>query len=314
MILALGLLSSCAAMLLLGPSALTRWAPADRPLARLIAWQVLSWSVAVFAISAAALLASPSLAALGHWPAGLESCLATVDRLDDHADNRPVQAVAAGLLASALLRLGWCALGGATANHRRRSRHRVVLSLVGKPDVSLGARVVHDESAVVYCLPGRGGCVVFTSAAIEKLSAPQRAAVLAHEQAHLRGRHHLLVASANLLASAFPRVRLFTITREQTAQLVEMRADDLASRRHGRRPVAEALLALADTGRSATVLAASGVITATRIERLLAFPTSRSTSWLRRLGRVAGLVAGAAVLASSPVLLAAAGHALVCLD
>ena len=54
--------------------------------------------------------------------------------------------------------------------------------------------------------PAAGRPVVLTSAAVEALDDTQLAAVLAHERAHQRGRHHLLVSLAGSLAAAFPRV------------------------------------------------------------------------------------------------------------
>lgn len=314
MILALGLLTLSGALLLFGPSVLARWGVGGRPpLAGLVAWQVASWSVVVNIALAAALLASPSLAAAGRLPTGLESCLAAVRDLANPADSRLVQAVAAALLGCLLMRLAGCAIRSAAANYHDRARHRAVLSLVARRDTSLGAHVVPDRTPIVYCLPGRGGRVVFTSAAVQELTAIQRAAVVAHERAHLRGRHHLFIASASLLTSAFPRVRLFSGGFDHTAELVEMRADDLASRGIGRRPLAEALLALAGMGSSTTVLAASAVTTAARIERLLTQQALPCSSRLRRMGRAGGAALSIGLLAASPVILAAAGHAMLCL-
>ncbi|TDD13757.1 hypothetical protein E1294_39770 [Nonomuraea diastatica] len=43
---------------------------------------------------------------------------------------------------------------------------------------------------VPYCVPGRHSQMVITTGAMRSLGPEQVAAVLAHEQAHLRGRHH----------------------------------------------------------------------------------------------------------------------------
>lgn len=314
MILALGLLTMAGALLRFGPVTLARLTASDRrPLASLAAWQLAGWSVVVGVALAAALLASPSLAAAGRLPAGLESCLAAVHDLGNPADSMLVRALGAGVVAGVVLRLLACAALTGVANRHRRGRHRLLLSLVGRPDTGLGAHVVPDDTAVVYCLPGRGGCVVFTSAALERLSGRQRAAVLEHERAHLRGHHGLLVGSSGLLARAFPRIRLFTQIREQTSRLVEMRADDVAVRGHGARPVVEALLALADVRNSGTVLAANGVATAARVERLLGQTGFEGPSILRCVGRVCAAVIAIGVIAATPVLLAIAGHAILCL-
>jgi Zn-dependent protease with chaperone function len=314
MILALGLLLLSAATVLLGPTVLARWTgPRRSPLVSVAAWQLASWSVVINVALATVLIAAPSLAAAGRLPAGLESCLAAVRDVANPADSRLVQAVAVLMLCGMAIRLVGCAVRSAASNHRHRSRHRQLLSIVGRRNVWLGADVVADPTPMVYCVPGRGGRVVFTSAAMEKLSAPQRAAVFAHECAHLRGRHHLLVASACLLARAFPRVRLFSGGCEHTARLIEIRADDLASRGYGRRTVAEALLALADMDASAAVLSASAVTTAARIERLLAPDSPLRESRIACARRAVGTALCVGLLATSPVVLAAAVHAALCL-
>lgn len=55
------------------------------------------------------------------------------------------------------------------------------------------------------------------------------AAVLAQERAHLTGRHHLVLAGAEALASASPWVPLLAGARREVTGLVEMLANDRAS-------------------------------------------------------------------------------------
>jgi Zn-dependent protease with chaperone function len=47
---------------------------------------------------------------------------------------------------------------------------------------------------LLYCVPGRLPTIVVTTGALAVLEPEQLAAVLAHERAHLAGRHHLLLA------------------------------------------------------------------------------------------------------------------------
>lgn len=314
MILVTCLLVVVGGLLVVGPPLLRALTASGRqPLSGILAWQLTSWSVVVSAGLALAVIASPSLAAADQMPPALESCLQSVRRVLNPRDSALVRVAAAVLLTGVVVRLVIVATRAGMTNHRRRARHRLLLSLVGRPDPDLDAHVVEDRAAVAYCLPGRGGRVVFTSAAMSRLTVAQRRAVLAHEHAHLHGRHHLFVASAALLDVAFPRVRLFRAGRQHTARLVEMRADDVAVRGHGRRPVADALLALADVVSPAGVLAATGVTTAVRIERLLSTPTRMPRS--RRLSVVqsASFPVAAGLVAVSPVLLAVGGHAALCL-
>jgi beta-lactamase regulating signal transducer with metallopeptidase domain len=114
---------------------------------------------------------------------------------------------------------------------------------------------------------------VVTSGALAVLKPAQLNAVVAHERAHLAGRHHLLVALTRGLAAIFPGVPLFSRGCDEVARLSEMLADDAASRRAGRRPLIEALLAMG-TGAEmpAASLAAAGYAVAARVQRLLEPP------------------------------------------
>ena len=154
----------------------------------------------------------------------------------------------------------------------QRRRHRQLLHLVGRPDALLDAVLVDHASAAAYCVPGRGSRVVLTTAALTVLDEAQLAAVLAHEQAHLRGRHHLALAAGRVLRRAFPWVPAFRWAHDEVARLVELIADDAAARQCDRRDLAGALVALAADSRSvvpATAFPAGGPAVAVRVKRLL---------------------------------------------
>ena len=137
-----------------------------------------------------------------------------------------------------------------------------------------------------------------STAALAALGPGQLQAVLAHERAHLRGRHHMALATASALGHAFPRVRLLAQAGAQLAVLAEMAADDAAARRHDPGELAAALVILARTGARTAALTAGGPATIARIQRLLAPPPSP-----RRPARTARLAAGA-VLLMLPVTIA----------
>src|SRR5699024_4204808 len=59
------------------------------------------------------------------------------------------------------------------------------------------------------------------------------ASVLAHEQAHLKGRHHLPLTWIRLLDTAFPGVPLLRAAATDVPELVEWAADDRAAREAG---------------------------------------------------------------------------------
>jgi hypothetical protein len=133
-------------------------------------------------------------------------------------------------------------------------------------------------------------------------------AVLAHERAHLRGHHHLMLATAAALARAFPAIPLLARAAAELAVLAEMTADDDAARRHDPADLAAALVTLAGAGSRSTALTAGGPAAIARIQRLLAPPAQPGFP-----ARAARLAAGAAAflipaaIASLPLVIAACG-------
>ena len=64
----------------------------------------------------------------------------------------------------------------------------------------------HSQPAA-YCVAGRQPTVILTTAAVQALDPGQLDAVLAHERAHLAGRHHRLLAlTPAVLALALGRL------------------------------------------------------------------------------------------------------------
>ena len=134
-----------------------------------------------------------------------------------------------------------------------------------------GAAVVLDvPQPAAYCVPGRPAAIVLTSGALAVLDRAQLGAVLAHERAHLAGRHHLLIALSRGLAASFPGVPVFTRGPAEVARLAELCADDAAARRSGRPALVAALLAMG-TGAAvpAPALAATSGAVSARVHRLL---------------------------------------------
>jgi Zn-dependent protease with chaperone function len=146
------------------------------------------------------------------------------------------------------------------------------------------AFVLDATRPAVYCVPGRPPTIVVTTGALAVLEPGQLTAVLAHERAHLAGRHHLLLALTRSLAAVAPFVPLFARGAVEVARLAEMLADDSAARRggaQGRRTLLTALLAMAGgtaaprpaspalaTLAPASWLPATGGVVATRVRRL----------------------------------------------
>ncbi|MFD0572747.1 M48 family metalloprotease [Kitasatospora gansuensis] len=77
--------------------------------------------------------------------------------------------------------------------------------------------------------------------ALAALTPPQLAAALAHERAHLTGRHHLAACAAEALAGTFARLPLGRLVSAEVRTLLEMAADDRALRGHSPRALATAM-------------------------------------------------------------------------
>jgi hypothetical protein len=207
-------------------------------------------------------------------------------------------AAAAGLLAVAVVAWAcWHVARGLGRLRREHRRHAAFLLAAGRPDHALGAVIVDDDMPAAYCLPYGRPRVVVSSAAVAVLRSSQLQSVLAHERAHLRGRHHLAVAVAAGLARAFPVVPLLRRAGDEVAVLAEMAADDDAARRYDRGDLAAALVVLGTASVRAAALTAGGPAAVARVQRLLA--PARPP---RRFARIGGLAVGSATLAGAAVI------------
>ncbi|GAA4905635.1 Zn-dependent protease with chaperone function [Nonomuraea thailandensis] len=302
----LALYGLCAALAL--PGLLGRGTWAERaPRLAIALWQAAGVSVAASAVLSAFAVAVPA-SVVGHGLADLfEACAALLhDEVALSSAGTWAGLAAGGLLVGRVASVGVKVLLRA---RRERRRHADALALLGKHDHELDAMVVEYDERLAYCLPGRKGHAVITTGALRSLAPEQVAAVLAHEQAHLRGRHHLALAGAEALARAFPRVPLFEQGRREVARLVELLADDVAARRHQRVHLAAALVGLA-TGRvPAFALGAGGETALTRVRRML-HPHAPLARRQRVAGRLAvtALLAGPAALALAPGVAAFLAH------
>jgi Zn-dependent protease with chaperone function len=179
-------------------------------------------------------------------------------------------------------------------------RHAQTARLVGHPEPALGAVLVEHPEPVAYCVAGRHPTVILSTGALQALDPAQLAAVLAHERAHLTGRHHRLLALARIGSLVLPFLPLMRDADAQVARLVEMHADDAAARASDPRSLATALVVLATGASPAPGLAAAATDSVQRIRRLLR-PAEPLGPARRQLLR-----ATAASLALAPVLLAIA--------
>lgn len=201
-------------------------------------------------------------------------------------------AVAGALLAAAVvLWPAWHLARGLARARRERRAQAAFLAAAGRPDPALDAVILEDDAPAAYCLPRGRRRVVISAGALSRLSPGQLHAVLAHERAHLRGHHHLMLAVAAALARAFPAIPLLVRAAAELAVLAEMTADDAATRHHDPADLAAALVTLATAGSRATALTAGGPAAIARIQRLLTPPPRPGHA-----ARTARLAAGLATL------------------
>ena len=62
--------------------------------------------------------------------------------------------------------------------------------MIGTATTEPNVMVVQAERPAAYCVAGRPHAIVVTIAALQSLDRSELAAVLAHEKAHIKGRHH----------------------------------------------------------------------------------------------------------------------------
>ncbi|MYS19108.1 M48 family metalloprotease, partial [Streptomyces sp. SID4948] len=179
-------------------------APAARRLAEALPPGAAAWLLAVSAgtlaacsTAALALLAGagalrlPPVAALGHLVLPVVGGEVTV----------PAACVAAGLLTVV-----------AVALLRTLRRHVVQPARARRLAAEAGTAagdltVLPDPAPDAYALPGRRGRpgrIVVTSGMLRALDPAEREALLAHERAHLSGRHHLFLTAVALACVCHP--------------------------------------------------------------------------------------------------------------
>jgi len=172
-----------------------------------------------------------------------------------------------------LASLCWVLVAASVAALQARRRQRALLTLLAHGDPKVpGALVVDYPTAAAYCLPGLRSQIVVSVGTLRLLGRGELAAVLAHERAHLRERHDLVLLPFTALRRAFPRSSTCTDAHRAVALLVEMLADDRALRSRPARELVSALVRFGTAGSCpapAGALAAAEGEVAARVTRLL---------------------------------------------
>ncbi|GHC17474.1 MULTISPECIES: M56 family metallopeptidase [Streptomyces rochei group] len=211
------------------------------------------------------------------------------------ADTTAVALACAGLWSAAML-------AREVVRARRRERRAELLRraplLPGETPGPDRLVVLEGDRPDAWWLPGTPPQLVVTTAALRRLEGRQLDAVLAHEKGHAQARHDWLLHCSAALADGFPQVPVFAAFRDEMHRLVELAADDVASRRFGRLTTALALVELnEDRGVFGPCPSAQAHVPQ-RVHRLLTPPNRLSAA--RRLR----LTAAAALVPVVPVLVA----------
>ncbi|SUA47472.1 heat shock protein HtpX [Nocardia africana] len=173
--------------------------------------------------------------------------------------------VAVSVTAAIRFALRWRALS------RQRSialdKHRN-LSRILHGTVDLPVLWLPSPAAFAYSLAGRPAMIVAGRGLTARLDPAAVGAVLAHEHAHVRGRHHLLVTVAEAVAYAVPWLPVARCSPELVRALVELDADGHAAEMFGTAAVHRALTRLRDVPAPTSALAIAEDCVELRLARL----------------------------------------------
>jgi Zn-dependent protease with chaperone function len=270
------------------------------PLLGILTYLAAGWSV-LAAIGLAGLTLAVHATALGGGLSQLiGACVRRLRALYATPGGATVAELGLVLAGAVVARTALAAVGHMRAAGRQALRHAHTARLVGHLEPALGAVVMEHPQPTAYCVAGRCPTVIVTTGAVAALDAGQLDAVLAHERAHLAGRHHALKAAARIGRQVFPLLPLLRDAEAQVARLVELHADDTAIHAADPEALATALVLLATPVQTtpAPALGAAATDAVHRIQRLLA-PSEPIGRLRRHLLR-----ATAAALAVAPVLMA----------
>jgi Zn-dependent protease with chaperone function len=186
-------------------------------------------------------------------------------------------------------------------SRRRQRRAELLVRAPVLPGEEPGAEplvILEGGRPDAWWMSGPAPQLVITTAALRRLKGRQLDSLLAHEEGHAQARHDWLLHCSGALANGFPQVPVFAAFRDEMHRLVELAADDMASRRFGRLTTALALVELNEDRGVFGPCPTPHAHVPQRVNRLLT-PPDRLTA-MRRLG----WTATAALVPVVPVLVA----------
>ncbi len=217
---------------------------------------ITAWTASIVLV-VAAMIAAPVSMFTRPGRTAFGAAHACVQRLRDDGSLPWIDAAQVALTA---LLIGIAAVLAATVAWRLHARAASAAAHLHAIRTLAPARSVHhgipvlwveSEGPTCYSVGGRSPAIV-AGTGLRALPSTELAAVLDHEAAHVRGRHHLLVAVAEALAAALPAVPLFRQAPGAARALVEFAADERSARRQGAGVVGAALVAVQERARAST--------------------------------------------------------------
>lgn len=283
---------------------------AARPLAGLLEPRQATWLLTVAAVA----LAACSTVALGLLVAYAAARSPDVAALGDYSQkvirrNDPITS-ATGAIAGLALAVAAIAVAVLIRNraHALVEAYRRSAEFCSEESIV----VVPGPAIEAYALPGRPGRIVVSDPLLHRLDAGSRAALVAHEQAHLAGRHYLFATAARLAAAANPmllpvaRAVEYTLERWADEYAAAVTGDRalvaetighvalLTEARPGRMPAMSLGMAAARGRRFSLALALAGPVPR-RVAAMLTRPPRRRIVLLAACGGIV-LLAGVAAL------------------
>jgi beta-lactamase regulating signal transducer with metallopeptidase domain len=225
--------------------------PRRSPAAAIVLWQALglAWGLAAVGALIGFGVAAPGAAVASGALARLASIARTGGLRSAPDLTGDVRTVCLGAGLALLAVLCWILVAASASVLRARQRQHELLSLLAHGDPKVpGALVVDHPAATAYCLPGLRSAIVISAGTLDLLDADELAAVLAHERAHLRERHDLVLLPFLALLGAFRWSGTARKAYQAVGLLVEMHADDRALQQRPARELATALLRVGAAG------------------------------------------------------------------
>ncbi|GAB21484.1 MAG TPA: M56 family peptidase [Gordonia polyisoprenivorans] len=263
-------------LLLVGPvpEALSRAAwPIRAPRAAMTLWQAIALAAVLSAFSCGLAIAA-NLLAPGADGTPTTHPLHEIERLGIPLWSIYISVFALTLLIGARLLFTVIRVGVRT--RARRANHRQLIDILDACDRSdhthplfaRDIRMLDVSEPLAYCLPGLRQRVVLSEGVVSRLTRDELIAVIAHERAHLRARHDLVLEAFIALHEAFPRFVRSSSALDAVKLLVEALADDQAVRATAPTTLGRALVACADAVAPRGAMAVGGPTTLARVNRL----------------------------------------------